>query len=212
MKNTNKETITIRKRYDRIAGIYDRMEEIMERSRLTGWRELLWSKIEGDTILEIGVGTGKNFRFYPAGKDMTAIDFSDKMLAHARNKAALSEIKVKLLQMDVQDMEFPDDSFDTVVGTFVFCSVPDPIKGLQEVKRVVKPDGSVILLEHVLSSNRILAGLMNMINPVVVRTMGPNINRKTVENVTKSGLIVENVTELGAGIFKLIEARKKEPV
>jgi ubiquinone/menaquinone biosynthesis C-methylase UbiE len=93
------------------------------------------------------------------------------------------------------------------VATFVFCSVPIPIKGLEEIKRVCKPCGKVLLLEHVLSANRVLAFLMNLVNPLVVRAMGPNINRKTVENVANSGLKVEKVTDLAVGIFKLIEAR-----
>ena len=78
-----------------------------------------------------------------------------------------------------------------------------------EVERVCKPGGKVALLEHVLSANRILAWLMNLANPFVVRMIGANINRQTVENVTRSGLILEQVTDVGAGIFKLIEARKK---
>ncbi|UCG54290.1 MAG: SAM-dependent methyltransferase, partial [Dehalococcoidia bacterium] len=90
----------------------------------------------------------------------------------------------------------------------VFCSVPDPIRGLEEIKRIVKPNGKIVLLEHVLSSNQIIAGLMNMVNPLIVRTMGPNINRHTIENVVFSGLQIEQVTDLAFGIFKLIEARK----
>ena len=109
--------------------------------------------------------------------------------------------------MDAKNLEFDDNTFDTVVASFVFCSVPDPIQGLTEVKRVCKPRGKVLLLEHVLSANRILAWLMNLVNPLVVGTMGPNINRRTVENVVNSGLKVEKVTDLAAGIFKLIEAR-----
>ena len=110
--------------------------------------------------------------------------------------------------MDVQDLEFEDNTFDTVVGSFIFCSVPDPIKGLKEVGRVCKPGGKIVLLEHVLSANRVIAWLMNLVNPVIVRLMGPNINRRTVENADKSGLKVAGVTDLAFGIFKLIEARK----
>ncbi len=196
------------KRYDRIASIYDFMEGFAERWRFGRWRRMLWDNVEGGNILEVGVGTGKNFPYYPATAELTAIDFSDKMLARARYKAHKQGIKVRLLRMDAQNLEFADNTFDMAVGTFVFCSVPDPILGLREVERVVKPGGKVLLLEHVLAANRILASLMNLVNPVVVRAMGANINRQTVENVARTGLTVEHVTDLGAGIFKLIQARK----
>ena len=171
----------------------------------------MWSKVEGSNVLEIGVGTGKNFPYYPKDTKITAIDFSDKMLARARDKARKQGVTARLEEMDVQKLKFADNTFDTVVASFVFCSVPDPVQGLLEVERVCQPRGKVILLEHILSANRVLASLMNLVNPIVVRTMGPNINRQTVENVAKSGLMVEEITDLAAGIFKLIEARKKPP-
>lgn len=180
----------------------------MERSRYSKWRELLWSKVGGVNILEVGVGTGRNFPCYAAHAEITAIDFSEKMLSRAMARAEKQNVKVNLKQMDVQNLEFADNTFDIVVATFVFCSVPDPIKGLMEIKRVCKPGGKVLLLEHVLSTNPILIWLMNLANPAVVRIMGPNINRKTIINVSKSGLEVEKVIDLAAGIFKLIEARK----
>jgi len=207
MTMENKATEAARKRYNRIAPVYDFMEGLVERSRYSVWRELLWSKVEGNKILEVGVGTGKNFPYYPANAEITAIDFSEKMLNRAKQKVKKQGLEPGLQQMDVQNMSFEDDTFDTVVATFVFCSVPDPVKGLMKIKRVCKPGGKVLLLEHVLSANRILAWLMNLANPAVVRIMGPNINRKTVVNVAKSGLEVERVTNLAAGIFKLIEAR-----
>ena len=181
----------------------------MEVSGYSKWRELLWSKVEGTHILEVGVGTGKNFPYYPSDTEITAVDFSDRMLKRARYKAYKQKVKVRLQQMDVQNLRFPDNTFNTVVASFVFCSVPDPVRGLIEVERVCKPGGKVVLLEHVLSANHILGWLMNLANPLVVRLIGANINRQTVENVIEGGLVVEQVTDLGAGIFKLLEARKR---
>ena len=207
----DKTTEVARKRYDRLAVFYDASEAIVERLGYSRWRKLLWSKVEGSGILEIGVGTGKNFPYYPSHVEMTAIDFSSRMLKRARDKARKQELQVQLQQMDVQDLSFEDNVFDTVIASFVFCSVPDPVRGLIETERVCKPGGKVVLLEHVRSANRILGRLMDFANPLVVRMMGVNINRPTVNNVIKSGLVVERVTDLRAGIFKLIEAKKGAP-
>ncbi len=209
MKTESMNTEATKKRYNRIAPVYDFMEGLVERSRYSGWRELLWSKVEGNRILEIGVGTGKNFSYYPADAEITAIDFSDRMLVRARDRARKQKVTVHLQQMDVQNLKFEDNTFDTIIASFVFCSVPNPVRGLMEVERVCKPGGKVVLLEHVLSANRIVAWLMNLANPLVVRMIGANINRHTVENVSKSRLVVEQVADLGAGIFKSIEARKR---
>jgi ubiquinone/menaquinone biosynthesis C-methylase UbiE len=127
-KKTDPTNIT-RKRYNRIAPVYDLMEGLVEKSHFSKWRELLWSKIEGKKILEIGVGTGKNFLYYPIGKDITAIDFSDRMLNQAKLKAEKLQISVNLQQMDVQDLEFEDDAFDTVVATFVFYEYGQSVSG-----------------------------------------------------------------------------------
>lgn len=196
-------------RYNRFAPFYDTVEGLMESFGAAEWRKLLWSKIEGTDILEVGVGTGRNFPFYPPGVKITAIDFAEKMLARARKKAAKQKLSLKLEIMDVQNLSFEDNTFDSMIASFVFCSVPDPVRGLMEIKRVCKPGGKILLLEHVLSDNRTIAWFMNRLNPIMVRMGGENINRRTVENVTKSGLIVEHVTDLAAGIVKLIEARKQ---
>ncbi|MCJ7692913.1 MAG: class I SAM-dependent methyltransferase [Sedimentisphaerales bacterium] len=208
MSTTDNATAVAMKRWDRNAPIYDLMEGLIERLRFQEWRPLLWSKVEGIKILEVGVGTGKNFPYYPPEADITAIDFSEKMIEQAKRRPGKFNLNMNPQQMDVQNLQFEDNTFDTVIGSCIFCSVPDPIKGLREVQRVCKSGGKVVLLEHVLHANRVIAFLMNLANPLVVRMVGPNINRRTVENAAQIGLAIERVTELWLGIFKLIEARK----
>ncbi len=202
-----KETVAMRARYDRIALVYDRMEALVER-RYSDWRRRAWALVVGPQVLEVGVGTGKNMPYYPPDVHVTGIDLSNKMLERARRRAAQLKLSVTLMPMDAQALDFPDSSFDSAIATFVFCSVPDPVLGLQEVARVVKPGGRVVLLEHVRAESPLLGRLMDLVDPLVSRLMGPHINRRTVENVRKAGLILEQVEDIGAGgIFKLIVAR-----
>jgi ubiquinone/menaquinone biosynthesis C-methylase UbiE len=202
------DSAAIRKRYDRIAPYFEGMEAVMEGLFFRSWRKRLWAKVEGHHILEVGVGTGKNFDYYPKNARITAIDFSEQMLKQAEKKRDRKNVNVELELMDVQSLYFADNSFDTVICSFVFCSVPLPVKGLKELYRVCKPGGQVLLLEHVLSSNRVLAAVMNLINPIVVRLVGANINRNTVKNVKACAFTSVNVDERSSDIIKLIEARK----
>jgi phosphatidylethanolamine/phosphatidyl-N-methylethanolamine N-methyltransferase len=202
------DSATIQKRYDRLAPYFDGLEAMMEGLFFRSWRKKLWESVEGPHILEVGVGTGKNFDYYPAGARITAIDFSPKMLEQARNKKHRKQTDVELELMDVQSLHYASNSFDTVIGSFVFCSVPAPMKGLKELHRVCKPGGRVLLLEHVISSSTVLAGVMNLLNPLVVSMVGANINRNTVKNVQACGFRHVRVDERSSDIIKLIEAVK----
>ncbi|WP_394871220.1 class I SAM-dependent methyltransferase [Clostridium butyricum] len=193
----------IRKKYNRAARFYDILETPMEMMALREWRIDLMKGLEWN-ILEIGVGTGKNIEYYPDDISITAIDFSEGMLQKAREKAEKYNKNVTLIQMDAQDMKFPDNTFDTIFTTCVYCSVPDPVKGLKEMRRVCKPNGKIIMIEHVRSEMWLLGAVMDILNPIVVTTYGANINRKTVENIYKSGFTDVNSNNLYGDIVKKI--------
>jgi ubiquinone/menaquinone biosynthesis C-methylase UbiE len=204
----DKATIQTKSRYNRIAPVYDLMEAIVERLAFRRWREKLWSQVEGNRVLEVGVGTGKNILYHPKGVQVTAVDLSDKMLERAQRRAQELDSEVDLRLMDAQKLAFPDTAFDAAVATFVFCSVPDPILGLRELGRVVRAGGQIFLLEHVRVDRSVIGRLMDLLDPIVVRVMGANINRRTVDNVRRAGLTIERVENLAPmGLVKLIVAR-----
>jgi ubiquinone/menaquinone biosynthesis C-methylase UbiE len=204
----NEATALTRARYQRISPIYDKVESLME-SRFRPWRKRLCSEVRGPQVLEVGVGTGKNMEFWPLHFKITAIDLTPGMLTIAQERAKhLNRHDHDLRLGDVQHLNFSSRSFDSVIATFVFCSVPDPIQGLRELGRVVRPNGQILLLEHVRVDHYVIGTLMDLIAPLIVRLYGASINRRTVENVTAAGLKIDHVKELDAmGMFKLISAR-----
>ncbi len=204
--SNDKYTRQTRARYNRIAPVYDLMEILPER-QFVPWRKQLWAQVPAGQVLEVGVGTGKNFPYHPDCITVTGIDLSDGMLARARKKAASLGKTLDLRLMDAQALDFPDDTFDAAVATFVFCSIPDPMAGLAELARVVKPDGKVFLLDHVRIDRPIIGSIMDIMNHLTVRVTGANINRRTVENARRSPLQVESVTNFGPlEVVKLIIA------
>jgi len=197
----DRETFLTRKRYNRTSKFYDWMDRMIS----SDLREKTLSQATGK-VLEVGVGTGKNLEYYPLDCNIIGVDLSPGMLNRAKERAKLLKHPVKLLEMDAQNLNFQNDSFDTVVATCVFCSVPDPIRGLKEIKRVCRPQGKVILLEHVRSDNLVFGKIMDIIDPLTVRMMGPHINRRTIENIDKAGLRIKSVEDQHLKILKLIIA------
>jgi len=204
----NKATERARRAYDRAAHWYDLQEWLPERLAFHKWRRQLWNLIPGGLVLEVGVGTGKNLRYYRQGQSVTAIDFSPKMLERARRNAQHGGVKATLQLMDVQALEFPDSSFDSAMSTFVFCSVPDPVRGLGEVRRVLRPGGRVYLLEHVLSRRQPARWLMQRLNGIMRTFDGANLNRDTVANVELAGFDLVDMRDLWGDIVKLIVAER----
>lgn len=195
------QTEIIRRRYNRTAMFYDLMDKMISPEL----RQLAVRQVKGN-VLEVGVGTGQNLPFYQGNCQVTGIDLSPGMLNKAQSKAKQAKVSVKLLEMDAQAMTFPENTFDSIIATCVFCSVPDPVKGLSEIRRVCKPSGKIILLEHVRSDSPVLGWLMDMLNPLSLYMVGSNINRDTVENVHKAGISIDYIKNVKGKIVKLIVA------
>ena len=192
------------RRYDRIARFYDAFEAPMD---LLGGRRRRARTITGASgrTLEVGVGTGRNIDLYRPEVDLAGIDIAPQMLARAERRAHKLRRPVHLEVADVEDLPFPDARFDTVTATCVFCSVPDPVAGLREVARVIRPGGQVLLLEHVRPRNSVLGWVFDRLSPLAQRLVGPAINRRTETNVQAAGLDIIDVDR--QGIWRQIRAR-----
>jgi ubiquinone/menaquinone biosynthesis C-methylase UbiE len=195
------------KTYDRHSRWYDLTQWPMEVFGLGRLRRRLWEQVQGQRILEVGVGTGRNLPYYPAGSRVVAIDLSPGMLRRAVKRAERLGRRVDFALADAQRLPFREGSFDAVAATCVFCSVPDPVQGLRELRRVSRREGSTLLLEHVRAKNPFLGKVMDWMNPVAVRMNGANINRRTVENVKLAGLAVEREDSFMMSIVKMLRAR-----
>ena len=200
------ETTRVMQKYDSSSYTYDLMEVPQEKLFYGGWRARAASHLSG-SVLEVGVGTGKNMRYYPRNARAIAVDISEKMPAKAVKRAEKQDQDVKLVAMDAQRLAFKDGVFDNTLATFVFCSVPDPVRGVSELARVCKPDGRMVFLDHVRSSNRLLAALMDLANPAILWLTGVNVNRDTSENIKKAGARLTRERDLLTKVFELIVAQ-----
>lgn len=192
--------------YDRVAGIYDLYTVPMEALGGRRARRRLLVRATGD-VLELGIGTGLNLPYYPIEVRLTGIDISPRMLHRARRRAARLGRPAVLETADIQDLPYPDASFDTVTATCVFCSVADPVAGLREAARVLRPTGQVLLYEHVRPRNRVLGTLADLLSPLTRRLMGPELNRRTEDNASAAGLHATEVHR--RGIWREIVAARR---
>lgn len=198
------DTAAARRRYDRAARRYDVMTWPMEVLAMDRHRARLIGHVHGPRVLEVGVGTGRNLPLYPDAVHVDAIDFSPAMLERAKRRPERANVELRL--MDVEQLQWPDGSFDSVVSTCVFCSVPHPARGLAELRRVLRPGGSALFLEHVRPGAAWLGALFDWLDPVVSRS-GPHINRRTMDTIRAAGFVVEREDNLVSDVLKLVVAR-----
>ena len=195
------------RRWNRQARLYDRLTAPMERmlgfARARAW---IFERVAKGRVLDVGAGTGKNLAYYPEGAVIVATDVSPGMLGRAATKAAGRPMAGRLVVADAEDLPFKDGSFDAVVATCVFCTVPDPLRGLREVRRVLRHGGQVVLLEH-MRPGGLLGRLFDLLDPIASRLMGPHINRRTPENIRKAGLVVVEEQGVFSDWIKVLVAR-----
>ncbi|VAX20764.1 hypothetical protein MNBD_NITROSPINAE02-272 [hydrothermal vent metagenome] len=177
-----------------------------EELRYAVYKSHLFSKAKGKTLL-VAAGTGLDFKHFPTGLDIVAIDFSPKMLEKAREKLSDYKGDITLKEADVTNLDFEDGVFDSVVTSCTFCSVPEPVKGLKEIHRTLKPDGKLLMYEHVRPGSLLLGVVADIMNPLA-RFFGPNINRRTADNVRKAGFKITREFNVYLDMVKLFEAEK----
>lgn len=197
------------RKYSNASTLYDIMEWPMEQLLLKKMRKKAVA-LAKNKILEVGAGTGKNFPYYDRDNiQLTAIDFSTGMLEIAKKrKVQMGWGDLKLMKMDVEQLVFEDNSFDTVVSTFVFCTVPHPQEGLEEVLRVLKPQGRAIFLEHMKSRHRVVNAFLWIMNLFSTRILGTSMLRETQKSIEAAGFNIQSVEYKLFDVIRLIIATK----
>lgn len=199
--------------YDDLASVWDSRQGMVERVLMgEEMRRALAAELRGD-VLEIGTGTGATYRFLPDAtrlSSMIGVDLSKGMLEQAREAASSAGQCVRLAQMNAEALAFPDATFDTVTTSLTLCTIPDPARALREMARVCKPEGRIVLLEHVRAPNPILARLQKWLTPMQERHLGCHLDRPTDRLVRELGFPIEQEKTRFFGIFHLIVAQLPE--
>ena len=187
--------------------IYDAVMGAAEAGPLARWRRSMVRPARG-RVLEIGAGTGLDFRHYESDVTVVGTDVDAGMLARARARAATASATVLLVAADAEALPFREDAFDDAVVGLGVCTIPHPEDALAEVRRTVRAGGAVRLLEHVRAPNQLAARLQDWLTPAWQRLAGGcHLNRDAVTIVKRSGLEVERVTPHARGFVLEIVAR-----
>ncbi len=205
--------LTTSERYQRIAPLYDWLDLPFEYSRYRKIRPLLFEGLSG-RLLDAGVGTGRNIPYYPADAEVVGIDISAAMLTRAERRRDALGSRVPLMRMDVTRLTFPDHSFDAAVATFLFCVLPEErqVPALRELGRIVKPGGSIHLLEYVRPSGTFRRAIAGLWEPWMAWAYGAGFDRRTEEHVPEAGLEVVEACFLVGDLIKMICIRAPRSV
>jgi ubiquinone/menaquinone biosynthesis C-methylase UbiE len=196
----------VRRLYDRRAAQYDERENVRWQETL---RSLVFGRARGE-VLEVGVGTGATFAYYPRDlAGLTGLDISEEMLAKARAKAGRLPFPVHFKVADFQRLPYPAETFDTVTSSLAFCGVPDPLLLFAEIRRVLRPGGQLLAVEHIRPSNSVLGVLADIGDPLYDRLVGCHLNRRTLDLLRQAGF---GVTVLGRAFMGAGVAFAAEPV
>lgn len=199
-------TMRIRWFYDDTAGSYDRGMDFVDRLLFEEARRATCALAGGET-LEIGVGTGRNLPLYPARVELTGIDLSPAMLDLAQRRAEQLGMAARLQEGDAQALPFGDASFDTVVSALTLCTVPDCRKAAAQARRVLRPDGLLLLLEHVRSPVRVVRWIERLLNPCMERFESDHLLRDPMDYLESAGFTVERCERSKWGVVERVVAR-----
>jgi ubiquinone/menaquinone biosynthesis C-methylase UbiE len=197
----------LRRHWDKHARTYDKQMAFWERRLFGDGRHWVCAQASGE-VLEVAIGTGRNLPFYPEGIRLTGVDFSPAMLELARRQADQLGRKVDLRLGDAQALDLPDASFDTVVCTLSLCAIPDERRAIAEMKRVLRPGGRLLLLDHVAGAPRWVRAIQWLLERVTGPLGEEHLRRRPLLQVQAEGFQIEQRERSKLGIVERLVARK----
>lgn len=197
-----KDSLKLARKFDKQADLYRKQRE---NKKFAKYRKKIVPNATGK-VLELAVGAGANFFFYSADVFVTAVDISPKMVEYAKEAARIEKIQAEFMLANIEALHFPKHSFDTIVSTLSFCGYTNPIELFNKLSYWCKPGGKILLMEHGISTNPLLAGTLKLLNPIQYKFVGCHLKRDMLELIHASDLQVQHVERYWKGMLYLIWA------